>query len=258
MITVSNLVKTYPGHVPVRALVNVSFKIPGGQFVAIMGPSGSGKSTLLHQLALLDNPTAGRILLDDTDISLLSEHRRSEFRLKHLGYVFQEYALIPELNAIENTYLPLMLLGMKKKDYIRASTDLMVKVGLGDRLHHMISQLSGGEQQRVAIARALVNRSNILFADEPCANLDTENKGIVLRLLRKLCDELGQTILMVTHEPEQREFADRVIYLKDGRLEKEEFIGAGARDEALQNAFRTDQTQDDDQFLKNDFGDRIS
>ncbi|MDD5397911.1 MAG: ABC transporter ATP-binding protein [Dehalococcoidia bacterium] len=250
MITVNNLEKTYPGHVPVRALVNVSFKIPGGQFVAIMGPSGSGKSTLLHQLALLDNPTAGRILLDDIDVSTLSDHMRSEFRLKRLGYVFQEYALIPELNAIENAYLPLMLLGMKKRDYIRASTDLMVKVGLGDRLKHMISQLSGGEQQRVAIARALVNKSKILFADEPCANLDTENKGIVLRLLRKLCDELGQTILMVTHEPEQRQFADRVIWLKDGRIESEETICAEERDDALHNAYRTDETANDDQFLK--------
>jgi len=250
MITVSNLERTYSGHVPVKALKNVSFEVPRGQFVAIMGPSGSGKSTLLHQLALLDTPTAGRILLDNVDTSTLSDHMRSEFRLKHLGYVFQEYALIPELNAIENAYLPLMLLGMKKRDYIKASTDLMVKVGLGDRLKHMISQLSGGEQQRVAIARALVNRSKILFADEPCANLDTENKGIVLRLLRKLCDELGQTILMVTHEPEQKEFTDRVIYLKDGRIEKDEVICAEARDDALHNAYRTDETTDDEQFLK--------
>jgi putative ABC transport system ATP-binding protein len=252
MITVKNLKKTYPGEVPVRALKGVNFEIPGGQFVAIMGPSGSGKSTLLHQLALLDNPSSGQILLDDIDISTLSDRMRTEFRLKHLGYVFQEYALLPELNAIENAYLPLMLLGMGKRDYIKASTDLMVKVGLGNRLKHLISQLSGGEQQRVAIARALVNKSKILFADEPCANLDTENKGIVLRLLRKLCDELGQTILMVTHEPEQREFADRVIWFKDGLIEKEETIRAEARDNALCKAFRTDETANHDQFLKNE------
>jgi putative ABC transport system ATP-binding protein len=242
MIKVKDLVKSYPGQVPVRALKGVCFEIPTGQFVAIMGASGSGKSTLLHQLALLDNPSSGQILLDDIDISTLSDQMRTEFRLKHLGYVFQEYALIPELNAIENAYLPLMLLGARKRDYIKATTDLMIKVGLGDRLKHLISQLSGGEQQRVAIARALVNKSKILFADEPCANLDTENKGIVLRLLRKLCDELGQTILMVTHEPEQREFTDRVIFFRDGLIEREETISKESREAALRRAYLPDQS----------------
>jgi putative ABC transport system ATP-binding protein len=154
--------------------------------------------------------------------------------------VFQEYALIPELNALENAFLPLLLLGLRRKDYMKISGDLMVKVGLGERLHHLISQLSGGEQQRVAIARALVNRSKILFADEPCANLDTENKGIVLRLMRKLCDELGQTILMVTHEPEQREFTDRVIWFRDGLIYREESISADTRAGAIRDSYRTD------------------
>jgi putative ABC transport system ATP-binding protein len=242
MIKVTDLKKTYPGHVPVKALKGVSFDVQQGEFIAIMGPSGSGKSTLLHQLALLDEPTSGQILLDGLDIATLSDRKRTDFRLRHLGYVFQEYALIPELNALENAYLPLLLLGISHRDYIRRTTDLMEKVGLGDRLHHLISQLSGGEQQRVAIARALVNKSKILFADEPCANLDTENKGIVLRLLRKLCDELGQTILMVTHEPEQREFTDRVIYFRDGVLEREEVISNATREEAMHSAYLTDQT----------------
>jgi putative ABC transport system ATP-binding protein len=242
MINVTDLKKTYPGHVPVKALKGVSFNVQQGEFIAIMGPSGSGKSTLLHQLALLDEPTSGKILLDGLDISTLTDRKRTDFRLRHLGYVFQEYALIPELNALENAYLPLLLLGLSHRDYIRKATDLMVKVGLGDRLHHLISQLSGGEQQRVAIARALVNKSKILFADEPCANLDTENKGIVLRLLRKLCDELGQTILMVTHEPEQREFTDRVIFFRDGLIEREELINKETREAALHSAYLTDQS----------------
>jgi len=240
MINVTDLKKTYPGHVPVKALKGVSFNVQQGEFIAIMGPSGSGKSTLLHQLALLDEPTSGKILLDGLDISTLTDRKRTDFRLRHLGYVFQEYALIPELNALENAYLPLLLLGLTHKDYIKKSTDLMEKVGLGDRLHHLISQLSGGEQQRVAIARALVNKSKILFADEPCANLDTENKGIVLRLLRKLCNDLGQTILMVTHEPEQREFTDRVLWFRDGRLEKAEYISKAVQENALHNGYRTD------------------
>ena len=244
MIKVKDLSKTYPGKVPVQALKGVSFEIPSGQFVAIMGPSGSGKSTLLHQLALLDKPTSGQILLDGIDSGGLSQGKAADFRLRNLGYVFQEYALIPELNAIENAFLPLMLLGMKRKEFMRVSTELMGKVGLSNRLHHLISELSGGEQQRVAIARALVNKSKILFADEPCANLDTENKGIVLRLLRKLCDDLGQTILMVTHEPEQREFTDRVLWFRDGLLVKEEYISKEIQQDAMRNEYRTDVSSD--------------
>ncbi len=240
MIRVSNLVKTYEGHVPVHALKEVSFEVQTGEFLSIMGPSGSGKSTLLHQLALLDTPTSGHILLDKVDVSHLSDNQKTDFRLRYLGYVFQEYALIPELNALENAFLPLLLLGYKRKEYLKITGEMMSKVGLGNRVHHLISQLSGGEQQRVAIARALVNNSKILFADEPCANLDTENKGIVLRLLRKLCNDLGQTILMVTHEPEQREFTDRVLYLRDGRLEREEKISEEVRQDALHNSYRTD------------------
>lgn len=225
---------------PVHALKNCSFEVAQGEFLAIMGPSGSGKSTLLHQLALLDTPTSGRILLDDTDVSTLSDNRKTNFRLRHLGYVFQEYALIPELDAIENTFLPLLLLGMKRREYLDISSRMLDTVGLSGRVHHLVHQLSGGEQQRVAIARALVNKAKILFADEPCANLDTENKGIVLRLLRRVCDELGKTILMVTHEPEQREFTDRVLYFRDGRLEREERISSEARENALRHGYRTD------------------
>lgn len=224
MIEFTDLKKTYEGPVPVQALRKVSLKVKRGEFVAMMGPSGAGKSTLLHLLGLLDTSTSGQIIINGTDVSKLSYYQKTAFRLKELGYVFQEYALLPELNALENVYLPSMLLGTARKEYIEAASNLLEKVGLGERLHHLIHQLSGGEQQRVAIARSLVNKPKILLADEPCANLDTQNKRIIMRLLRKLCNELNQTIVMVTHEMEEREYADRVIWLKDGIIEGEEKI----------------------------------
>ncbi len=209
---------------PVEALKGLTFEIQQGEFIAIMGPSGSGKSTLLHMLALLDDPTSGSIFVDGTDISKLSSSQKTTFRLNKLGYVFQEYALLPELNAFENVYLPLMMLGAPARDYEKAARGMLETVGMGKRARHLISQLSGGEQQRVAIARALVNKSRILFADEPCANLDSKNKEIVLKLLRQLCDELRQTIIMVTHEQEQRLYADRVLWIKDGQIDREEKV----------------------------------
>ena len=225
MIKVIDLKKTYEVRVPVQALKGVSFQVERGEFVAIMGPSGAGKSTLLHLLALLDPPTSGKIEIDGSDISTLSYHQKTAFRLRELGYVFQEYALLPELNALENVYLPLMLLGTGRKEYVETATGLLQTVGLGQRLHHLVHELSGGEQQRVAVARSLVNKPKVLFADEPCANLDTENKGIVMSLLRRLCNELNQTIVMVTHEMEEREYADRVVWIKDGVIEREEKTG---------------------------------
>ena len=224
MIEFTDLKKTYEGPVPVRALRKVSLKVKRGEFVAVMGPSGAGKSTLLHLLGLLDTSTSGQIIINGIDVSKLSYYQKTAFRLKELGYVFQECALLPELNALENVYLPSMLLGTAKREYIEAASNLLEKVGLGERLHHLIHQLSGGEQQRVAIAKSLINKPKILLADEPCANLDTQNKRIVMRLLRELCNELNQTIVMVTHEMEEREYADRVIWLKDGIIEGEEKI----------------------------------
>ena len=222
IIEATGLRKTFAGEVPVEALKDVDLVIKEGEFVGIMGPSGSGKSTLLHMLALLDEPTAGKIMVDGTDVAALSSIQKTSFRLHKLGYVFQEYALLPELNALENVCLPLMMLGASAGEYRRAALEMMETVGLGKRAKHLVSQMSGGEQQRVAIARALVNRSKILFADEPCANLDTKNSGIVMNLLRQLCDERKQTIIMVTHEPEHRQYMDRVVWIKDGEMDREE------------------------------------
>ena len=221
MIQVKDLKRTYVvGKVEVYALRGVSFEVEKGEFLAIMGPSGSGKSTLLHQLGLLDTPTSGEIVIDGVDVIGLSERERTVFRLNQLGYVFQEYAILPELTALENVYLPSMMMGKKREIYLKSSTDILETVGLGDRLHHLPRELSGGEQQRVAVARALVNKPKILFADEPCANLDTESSRQILELFKKLNKELGQTIVMVSHEEWHKKYVDRIIYLKDGLIEK--------------------------------------
>lgn len=222
MIKVENLKKTYSRKVPTYALKGVSFDVAEGEFIAIMGRSGSGKSTLLHQLGLLDTPTEGKLSLNGTDVLALSDRRKTVHRLQHLGYVFQEYALVPELTALENVYIPAFALGSDHDGYKKRAGDLLETVGLGDRLHHYPNELSGGEQQRAAIARALVNQPKVLYADEPCANLDTVSSKVVLELFRKLNKELGQTIVMVTHEPDDRKYVARVIWLKDGLIEKVE------------------------------------
>ncbi len=212
--------KIYPGKVPTQAIKGISFEIEVGEFVAVMGRSGSGKSTLLHQLGLLDNPTEGQILIDGVDVLKFSDGHKTIYRLERLGYVFQEYALITELTALENVFLPALALGGNKDGYKKRAAEMLSIVGLGERLEHYPNELSGGEQQRVAIARALINKPKILFADEPCANLDSISSRMVLELFRKLNKELGQTIVMVTHEPEDEKFVDRVIWMKDGLIEK--------------------------------------
>ncbi|NLH25452.1 MAG: ABC transporter ATP-binding protein [Methanomicrobiales archaeon] len=207
------------GAVQVRALDGVSLKIQKGEFVGVMGPSGSGKSTLLHMLGLLDRPTSGSLLIDGVDVGALDEQARTVFRLRRLGYVFQDYALVPELTARENVYLPSMARGMTPQECTLVCTDILGVVGLGDRIHHLPSQMSGGEQQRVAIARALVNRPALLLADEPCANLDTRNSKVILDLFRKLNHDLHQTIVMVSHEEWHKQYFDRIISMKDGLIE---------------------------------------
>lgn len=220
MIKVKDLTKTYPGKVPTPALKGVSFDIPDGQFVALMGRSGAGKSTLLHQLGLLDRPTSGTISIGDVDVLALNDHERTGFRLNKLGYVFQEYALIAEFTALENVYLPHLASGGKTGQYLKRAGELLTLVGLGDRFEHYPNELSGGEQQRVAIARSLINSPEVLFADEPCANLDVHSSKVVLDLFKKLNRDLHQTIVMVTHEPEDKKYVHRVIRLHDGLIEK--------------------------------------
>ncbi|HII76162.1 MAG TPA: ABC transporter ATP-binding protein [Methanolinea sp.] len=223
MIICQDLTKVYGmGAVQVKALAGVSVKIRKGEFVGIMGPSGSGKSTLLHMFGLLDRPTSGSILIDGVDVGALDEGARTQFRLRRLGYVFQDYALVPELTAKENVYLPSMARGMAAQECTLVCSEILTLVGLGDRIHHLPGEMSGGEQQRVAIARALVNRPTLLLADEPCANLDSRNSRIILDLFQKLNRDLHQTIVMVSHEEWHMQYFDRIISMKDGLIEKEE------------------------------------
>jgi len=228
MIEVTGLKKIYRlGKIEVAALRGVSLSIGKGEFVGIMGPSGSGKSTLLHQLGLLDLPTSGRILINGTDVSLLNDEERTRFRLEHLGYVFQDYALVSELNVMENVAIPAITQGRPLAGCYATATAMLEKVGLLNRLDHLVHELSGGEQQRVSIARALVNNPSILFADEPCANLDTGNSRTVLELFKTINRELNQTIVMVSHEQWHTEYFDRIILIRDGVIDEERMALAG-------------------------------
>ncbi len=219
MITVKDLHKTYGATLSgTRALKGVSLRVKPGEFVAVMGRSGSGKSTLLHILGLLDKPTSGEIYIDGKNAMTLTDEQKAAFRLGKLGYVFQEYSLVTEMTILENVCLPALCLG-RSGDYRKRAAALLDTVGLGHRLTHYPNEVSGGEQQRAAIARALINRPAILFADEPTASLDMTSAKVVLELFKKFNAELRQTIVMVTHEPEDEKYVDRVIWLKDGELE---------------------------------------
>jgi len=220
MIKITDLHKVYGrGMTATHALKGVNVKVKPGEFVAVMGRSGSGKSTLLHILGLLDMPTSGDILIEGTDVLKLPEAQRASFRLEKLGYVFQEYSLIPEMTILENVFVPAICLG-KENSFKQRATGLLETVGLGERLNHYPNEVSGGEQQRASVARALINRPKILLADEPTASLDIASARVVLELFKRLNKELGQTIVLVTHEPEDEKYVDRVVWLKDGHVEK--------------------------------------
>ena len=216
------------GKVVVHALRGVSLEIEAGEMVAIVGPSGSGKSTLLGLLGGLDTPTSGRVEVDSLDITDMNESQLADVRSAKIGFVFQTFNLIPTLTALENVALPAQFARSRSKvKPTRRARELLTTVGLGDRLKHRPAELSGGEQQRVALARAMVNQPALILADEPTGNLDSATGEEVLRLLRRLCDESGQTVIVVTHDPRVAAYADRVAFLQDGRIVEEARLERG-------------------------------
>ena len=206
------------GNTPTKVLKDISLQVMQGEFVTIMGPSGSGKSTLLYILGGLDTPTSGHVLLNGTDISRFGDEKMSRIRRQKIGFVFQFYNLIPNLNVEENIMLPLLLDGKKMGGYRKQLEQILEIVGLSDRRRHTPRELSGGQQQRVAIARALIGNPEILFADEPTGNLDSKTGAEIMALLREINKTSGQTIIMVTHSPEAAQSSSRVIHVQDGMI----------------------------------------
>lgn len=218
MVEIKDLRKTYRlGEVDVHALRGVDLNVERGEFVAIVGPSGSGKSTLFHILGGLLAPTSGTVRVGDEDLAAMKDSGRTNFRKANVGFVFQKYNLLPTLSAGDNIQIARHIAGQTgpPDEYFGRALELL---GIANRLHHKPRAMSGGEQQRVAIARAIVNHPALLLADEPTGNLDTENSDAVLDLMRELNHRLGQTILMITHDPEAAAFADRIVYMRDGHI----------------------------------------
>jgi len=218
-VRIENVGKQYPssGAAAVRVLAGVNAEIREGEFVCLMGPSGSGKSTLLAIVGAMNHPTEGRVLVDDIDVYALSDERRADFRREYLGFVFQQHHLMPYLNAIENTMLPLATVNASAKEKRERAGRVLERVGLGDKALRLPNELSGGEQGRLAIARALVNEPPLVLADEPTGALDTRTGREIIDLFLEL-NAAGQTIFLVTHNPENAQLAHRTIHLVDGRI----------------------------------------
>jgi putative ABC transport system ATP-binding protein len=222
MIQVKNLTKKYTnGKIETHVLKGIDLEVKTGEFLGIMGKSGAGKSTLMYQMSILDEPTSGEILIDGTDILSLSTKEKTEFRLNRLGYVFQDYALVPELTSLENIMVPLLMRGLSTESAKKRALQALESVGLVNKDKNLPSQLSGGEQQRVSIARAVAQDPIILFADEPTANLDSTSSANIVEVLMDL-NKKGQTIVMVTHEKEYTNHCNRIIFLEDGKIIREE------------------------------------
>ncbi len=218
VIDLQDIVKIYQmGQVQVHALRGVSLQVRRGEMLAIMGPSGSGKSTLMNIIGALDTPTSGRYFLEGQDVSRLNDNQLAEIRNKRIGFVFQNFNLLPRLTALEQVELPLIYAGIRsRKERRRRAQEALELVGLGDRLHHRPNELSGGQQQRVAIARALVNNPSIILADEPTGNLDSKSGAEVMYIFQQLNREQGITVVLVTHEPDIARHTRRIVYLRDG------------------------------------------
>jgi putative ABC transport system ATP-binding protein len=219
VIEISELSKTYKlGALEVDVLKDIDLEIEKGEFISIMGPSGSGKSTLLYLIGGLDKPSSGSIRISGKELSVMKDKDESIMRRRDIGFVFQFYNLIPNLNVEENVMLPILLDGKKMKDYRKKLNEILEDVGLSDRRHHTPRELSGGQQQRVAIARALINEPEIILADEPIGNLDSKTGLEVMKLLQRINKEKGKTILQVTHSKEAADFGHRIINVRDGRV----------------------------------------